>query len=37
MAGQPSSKLVEKHEMKILETLRDKGAIDLEKQVTVGV
>lgn len=37
MAEEPSSKLVEKHEMKILETLRDKGAIDLEMQVTIGV
>ena len=37
LAEEPSGKLVEKHGMRILETLRDKGAIDLEKQVTIGV
>jgi hypothetical protein len=37
MAEQPSGKLGEKHEMKILKTLRDRGAIDLEMQITIGV
>jgi len=36
-AEELSSKLVEKHEMKIFETLRDKGAIDLEMQVIISV